>query len=115
MKILVIGGTHFVGRHFVAAALAHGHELTLFNRGRSATTLFPNAENLVGDREKDLSALEGRHWDAVVDTCGYLPRIVRMSAELLKDAVDRYLFVSTLSVYENPMSVHADENAPLIK
>lgn len=115
MKILVIGGTRFVGRHFVDAALARGHEITLFNRGQSNADLYPNVENLRGDRETDLSAFAGRHWDAVVDTCGYLPRIVRLSALELADKVDRYLFISTISVYQTPMGVGDDENAPLIE
>ena len=100
MKILVIGGTRFVGRHFVDAALARGHEITLFNRGQSNADLFPNVESLKGDRDGDLAALDGRHWDAVVDTCGYVPRIVRKSVEKLADAVGRYLFISTISVYD---------------
>ena len=113
MKILVIGGTRFVGRHFVDAALAHGHEITLFNRGQSNADLFPTVENLRGDRDGDLSALEGRRWDTVVDTCGYVPRIVRQSAELLADKVARYLFISTISVYADIMQPDADEDAPL--
>ncbi len=113
MKILVIGGTRFVGRHFVDAALARGHEITLFNRGQSNADLYPNVENLRGDRETDLSALEGRHWDAVVDTCGYVPRVVRLSALELADKVDRYLFISTISVYQTPMGVGDAEDAPL--
>ncbi len=114
MNILVIGGTRFVGRHFVTAALARGHAITLFNRGQSDDSLFPEVEHLHGDRDGDLGALAGRHWDAVVDTCGYVPRIVRQSAELLKDAVDRYLFISTISVYDNPAEPGADEDAPLL-
>ena len=110
MNILVIGGTRFVGRHFVTAALARGHEITLFNRGQSDDSLFPEVEHLHGDRDGDLGALAGRRWDAVVDTCGYVPRIVRQSAELLKDAVDRYLFISTISVYDNPAEPGADED-----
>lgn len=113
MKILVIGGTRFVGRHFVDAALARGHEITLFNRGKSNADLYPNVETLKGDRDGDLSALDGRRWDAVVDTCGYVPRVVRLSAEKLKDAVGRYLFISTISVYENPMNYNDDETAPV--
>ena len=113
MKILVIGGTRFVGRHFVEAALANGHEITLFNRGQSNADLFPNVENLKGDRSSDLSALEGKRWDAVVDTCGYVPSDVRKSAELLRDAVGIYLFISTISVYDGPMQPDADENAKL--
>lgn len=113
MKILVIGGTRFVGRHFVDAALARGHQITLFNRGQSNSDLYPSVENLRGDRDGDLSALEGGRWDAVVDTCGYVPRIVRQSAELLADKVDRYLFISTISVYKDIMEPDADEDAPL--
>lgn len=115
MKILVIGGTRFVGRHFVDAALADGHEITLFNRGQSNADLYPQVENLVGDREQDLSALDGKKWDVVVDTCGYVPRIVRMSAEKLANAVDRYLFISTISVYEAMPQPGMDEEAPLQK
>jgi len=115
MKILVIGGTRFVGRHFVEAALANGHEITLFNRGQSNADLFPNVENLQGDRTSDegLAVLKGKHWDAVVDTCGYVPGVVRKSAELLKDAVGIYLFISTISVYDDIMQPRADENAKL--
>lgn len=114
MKILVIGGTRFVGRHFTDAALAEGHEITLFNRGQSNADLYPNVENLVGDREKDLSVLDGGKWDVVVDTCGYVPRIVRMSAEKLADKVDKYLFISTISVYQKMPERGMDENAPLL-
>ena len=115
MKILVIGGTRFVGRHFVDAALANGHEITLFNRGQSNADLYPNVENLVGDRTvaEDLAVFDGRKWDVVVDTCGYVPRIVRMSAEKLANAVDRYLFISTISVYEPMPQPNMDEDAPL--
>lgn len=113
MKILVIGGTRFVGRHFVDAALAKGHEVTLFNRGQSNADLFPSVEHLQGDRSGDLSVFDGRKWDAVVDTCGYVPRIVRLSAEKLADKVERYLFVSTISVYDDIMERGADENARL--
>ncbi|MGI8911041.1 MAG: SDR family oxidoreductase [Rubrobacteraceae bacterium] len=113
MDLLVLGGTRFVGRHLVRAALERGHRVTLFNRGQSAPDLFTEAENLSGDREGDLSALRGRKWDAVVDTCGYVPRVVRASAELLADAVDRYVFVSSISVYRDPLMPGADESAPV--
>ena len=79
MRILVIGGTKFLGRHFVETALEHGHELTLFTRGQTNPDLFPQAEHLRGDRDGDLDALRGREWDAVVDTSGYVPRVVRKS------------------------------------
>jgi 2'-hydroxyisoflavone reductase len=99
MKLLVLGGTKFLGRATVDAALARGHEVTLFNRGQTNPDLFPDAEKLHGDREDDLAALTGRSWDAVVDPSGYVPALVRASAQLLADSVGFYLFVSSLSVY----------------
>jgi 2'-hydroxyisoflavone reductase len=114
MKILIIGGTRFVGRHLVDAALARGHTLTLFNRGQSQPDLFPQAEHLRGDRAHDLSALQQRTWDVVIDTCGYVPRVVRHSAELLAGAVERYVFISTVSVYAEDLP-QMDETAPLAK
>ena len=99
MRLLVLGGTKFLGRHVVAHALDAGHEVATFTRGRTNPGLFPEAEQLHGDRDGDLGALRGRRWDGVVDTSGYVPRIVRQSAELLRDAVQRYVFVSTISVY----------------
>jgi 2'-hydroxyisoflavone reductase len=101
MRVLVLGGTAFVGRHFVEAALEQEHEVTLFSRGRTNPDLFPGVERLQGDRGSDLSLLEGREFDAVVDTSGYLPRLVRASAGLLADSVERYVFVSSISVYED--------------
>src|SRR5215210_4711117 len=83
----------------VEAALERGHELTLFTRGETNPELFPNVEKLRGDRTQELSQLDRRTWDAVVDTSGYLPGVVRRSAEALRDSVDRYLFVSSVSVY----------------
>jgi 2'-hydroxyisoflavone reductase len=100
LKILVLGGTGFIGPHIVRRALARGHEVTLFNRGRSNTELFPEVEKLVGDRDGDLESLKNGQWDAVLDNTGYVPRHVRDSAELLKDRVGRYLFTSTGSVYD---------------
>ena len=99
MKILVFGGTLFLGLHVVEAALERGHEVTLFNRGVTYPELFPDVEKLKGDRDGDLTALRGRRWDAVVDPSGYIARIVRASVELLADAVDHYSFVSTNGVY----------------
>lgn len=115
MRLLVLGGTEFVGRHLVGAALALGHEVTLFNRGRTNAALFPEAEKLRGDRDKgDVDALSGRTWDAVLDTTGYVPRWVSDSARALKGAVEQYLFVSTISVYD-PIRFRGndDEDAPL--
>ena len=95
---MILGGTRFLGRAIAHAALARGHELTLFTRGETNPELLPEAERLHGNRDGGLDALEGRRWDAVVDTSGYVPRVVRDSAELLRDS-DRYLFVSSVSVY----------------
>jgi 2'-hydroxyisoflavone reductase len=111
MKLLILGGTRFLGRHLVEAALARGHELTLFNRGRTAPRLFAGVECLRGERDGDLSPLQARQWDAVVDTCGYLPRVVRRSALALRDSVDRYLFVSSISVYADSSTAGQDEQA----
>lgn len=112
MKVLVIGGTRFVGRHFVTAAQARGHELTLFNRGKHDATAFADVETIHGDRHSELNKLAGRRWDVVVDTCGLLPRAVKASAEALRDAVDVYVFVSSQSVYADVSSPGVDENAP---
>jgi 2'-hydroxyisoflavone reductase len=98
LKFLILGGTHFLGRALADAALERGHELTLFTRGRTNADLYPEAEKLRGNRDSGLALLEGRRWDAVVDTSGYVPGIVRDSAEVLRDS-GRYVFVSSISVY----------------
>jgi 2'-hydroxyisoflavone reductase len=98
VRVLILGGTKFLGRAVAEAALARGHELTLFNRGETNPELFPEAERLRGDRTGDLSALAGRTWDAVVDPSGYVPSVVRASAERLEGS-GRYVFVSSVSVY----------------
>jgi 2'-hydroxyisoflavone reductase len=100
-KILVLGGSRFVGLHFVAAALARGHEVTLFNRGRTAPGVFPGAEELVGDRNGDLAALHGRRWDVVVDTWGRAPGPVERSCALLADRVAQYVYISSTTVYDS--------------
>ena len=109
MNLLILGGTRFVGRHMTRAALECGHSVTLFNRGNSNPELFPEVEKLRGDRDGDMSALEGRTWDAVLDTSGYVPRIVKRSAELIDAA--HYTFISSISVYPDDLPPHADENA----
>ena len=101
MKLLVLGGTVFLGRHLVDSALARGHEVTLFNRGQRNPDLYPNLEKLRGNRDGDMEALKGRTWDAVLDTSGYIPRIVGDSAKLLADSVKLYMFISTISVYSD--------------
>src|SRR4051812_8020283 len=113
MRLLVLGGTKFLGRGIVDAALARRHSVTLFNRGVTNPGLYPEVETLRGDRDGDLSALAGREWDAVIDPSGYLPRLVRASAELLRRSVGHYVFVSSISVYGEPLAPSSDESAPL--
>jgi 2'-hydroxyisoflavone reductase len=110
MKLLILGGTRFLGRHLVEAALERGHEVTLFNRGTYSVF---DVETIKGDRNEDLSKLRGRSWDAVTDTCGYLPGAVRVAAEVLSDAVDRYIFISSQSVYADVSVRGVDETHPL--
>src|SRR4026207_89224 len=112
MKLLIIGGTRFVGRHLVAAALGRGHEVTLFNRGTQPSTL-PEVETIIGDRNKDLNKLQGRRWDAVVDTCGYLPRNIQATAEVLSGVVERYVLISSQSAYADVSAAGVDETAAL--
>jgi 2'-hydroxyisoflavone reductase len=113
VKVLILGGTKFLGRHLTESALKAGHEVTLFNRGKTNPGLFPNVENLTGDRDNDLSSLKGRTWDVVVDTSGYIPRAVKATAELLADSVEHYTFISTISVYSDTTIYGMDENGPL--
>jgi 2'-hydroxyisoflavone reductase len=112
MKLLVLGGTKFLGRAAVEAALARGHEVTLFNRGETNPELFPEAKKLRGDRAGDLSALEGHDWDAVLDPSGYLPAVVRASAEALGDHAGHYLFISSVSAYAS-LAGPNEEESPL--
>ncbi len=111
MKILVLGGTQFVGRYIVKQALINHHEVTLFNRGKTNPELFRDLEQIIGDRDGGLEGLKGRAWDTVIDVNGYVPRLVSDSARLLKDAIGQYVFVSTISVYASPFPVHGDETA----
>ncbi len=113
MRILILGGTVFLGRHLTEAAVAAGHTVTLFNRGQRNPGLFPLVEKLRGNRDGDLEALRGHKWDAVIDTSGYVPRIVRASAELLANAISHYTFISTLSVYADTSRPGLDERSPV--
>ncbi len=115
MRILILGGTKYLGRAIVEAAQVGSHELTLFNRGETDPGLFPDIETIKGNRDGELDRLSGRRWDAVIDTCGYVPRIVGVSASALRDSVDRYVFVSTISVYGDVSRPGVDENAPVGK
>jgi 2'-hydroxyisoflavone reductase len=112
MRLLILGGTIFLGRHVVDAALAAGHEVTTFTRGRSGAPP-DGVEALHGDRDGGLDALRGREWDAVIDTSGYVPRIVDAGAELLADAAGHYVFVSSCSAYAGHGEPGMDEGAPL--
>jgi 2'-hydroxyisoflavone reductase len=117
MKLLLLGGTRFLGRHVVDAALAHGHAVTVFTRGRQPIPWGGAVTSLVGDRDPavapGLAALAQGEWDAVIDTCGYVPRIVRASALALAPRVGRYLFVSSISVYADASRPGVDESAPV--
>jgi 2'-hydroxyisoflavone reductase len=112
VKLLILGGTKFLGRAATDAALARDHEVTLFNRGETNPELFPAAEKIRGDRGHDLSALDGRTWDAVIDPSGYVPHVVGASAQALADSAGHYLFISSVSVYGD-FSEPRDENSPL--
>ncbi|KAB2905763.1 MAG: epimerase [Anaerolineae bacterium] len=113
MRILIIGGTRFVGRHMAEAALKRGHELTLFHRGKTNPGLFPEAEHLHGDRDGYLDALRSRSWDVVIDTSGYVPRVVRQSVEMLQGS-SLYIFISSISVYRDlDTKENEDENGAL--
>ncbi len=99
LSILILGGTGFIGPHMVREALRRGHQVTLFNRGRTDNTLFPDLETIRGDRNNGLDGLKGRSWDAVIDNSGYVPRHVQDSARLLAPNTKRYLYISTVAVY----------------
>ncbi|HQY21076.1 MAG TPA: epimerase [Ignavibacteria bacterium] len=111
MNLLILGGTIFLGKHIVNAAIENGHTVTLFNRGQHNPEWFPDLEKIKGDRDGDLSGLKGRKFDGVIDTCGYIPRIVRKSAEFLKDSTGHYTFISSISVYNNDDVPGSNENS----
>ena len=112
LRILVLGGTGFIGPHMVRYALQRGHTVTIFNRGRTNTHLFPSVERLIGDREDNLESLKGRTWDAAIDNSARVPWWVRDTAQLLKGSVDRYLFTSTRSTYSDFSQVGMNEDSP---
>ena len=98
MRLLIFGGTGFLGRYLVQAALERHHTVTLFNRGYTHPELFPQLEQIHGDRGSDLQALHGRTWDAVIDSNGQIPQHVRESANLLAESTRHYTFISTTHV-----------------
>lgn len=115
LKILILGGTSFLGPHLVEELQECGHEVTLFNRGTQNSSLFPTVEKLQGNRDGDLKAIEGRQWDAIIDTSGHLPRVVEASSKILAKATNHYTFISTIGVYENFSKLDIDEDYPLAK
>ena len=115
MNVLIIGGSTFLGPHVVDALVRRGHRVTTFNRGRNPVTSPDGVERVLGDRAIDLDRLRGRSFDAVIDTCGYFPRIVAMSVAMFAPSIRSYAFVSTISVYVDPMEPPRDETAALAK
>jgi 2'-hydroxyisoflavone reductase len=113
MRILMIGGTAFVGRHITAAAMDAGHDVTLFHRGETGAELFPAATHLTGDRDVDLSALTTASWDATIDVCAYFPRQVRSLAAALDGRGGTYIYISSVSAYSPSVPPNYDESAPL--
>jgi 2'-hydroxyisoflavone reductase len=117
LKILVLGGTRYLGPAVVRAGLARGHIITLFNRGKTRPGLFPGVVNLLGNRYPDLGdglkALQTGRWDAVIDLCAYYPRLVEASAQMLKSRVDRYIMLSSISVYKDFKQPNLDESAAI--
>ena len=111
MRLLLLGGPRFLGRAVTDMALERGHEVTFFNRGETNPELYPEVEKLVGDRDGGLDALRGRTWDAVIDTSGFFPHLVRASAEALASS-GLYCFVSSISVYAD-FSEPVDEDSPV--
>lgn len=110
LKLLIIGGTGFLGRCLVDSALKHGHSVTVFNRGRNNNVVGPEVEKLAGDRKDNLDLLKGRQWDVAIDTCGLAPWDVKMSANILANSVEHYTFISSISVYSKLDKPGIDEN-----
>lgn len=110
LRVLILGGTGFIGPHFVTALTAGGHNVTLFNRGRRKHDPMPHVETLIGDRNGQVDALKGRDWDVAIDDSGYTPRQVRLSAELLQEHIQQYVFISTISAYADLATPNIDES-----
>ena len=109
LDILILGGTGFIGPHEISYARSRGHNITMFNRGKTAPGMFPDVETLIGDRDDQLDSLKGRDWDAVIDNSGFYPRHARLSAELLHGHVGQYMFVSSISAYAQSLTIEDDE------
>lgn len=113
LRVLILGGTGFIGPHFVTALSAGGHRVTLFNRGKRDPEAKQGVEQLLGDRNGDLKSLEGRDWDVVIDNSGYTPSQVTLSTGLLRKHAPHYLFISSIAVYEDFRSAPIDESHKL--
>jgi 2'-hydroxyisoflavone reductase len=117
LRILILGGTGFIGPALTRLAQARGHKVSFFNRGKTRTELFPDVARFIGDRDPrkgdGLKALEGHDWDVVIDDSGYFPRMVGASATLLADHAKRYIYISSISCYKEPSPMNGDEDAPL--
>jgi 2'-hydroxyisoflavone reductase len=113
LRVLMLGGTGFIGPHTIEALRRGGHRITLFNNDNASSTRFPDLESLFGDRDGKIEALSGREWDVVIDNSGYVPRHVRLTADALKDRVGHYLFVSSISAYADLSKPGIDETYPL--
>jgi 2'-hydroxyisoflavone reductase len=113
VKVLVIGGTQFFGRAFVEQAARAGHDVTVFHRGESEPDGLGDVEHVHGDRRRGIDALRGRSWDAALDTCAFVPRVVRELADALGDGVGHYTFVSSLSVHPDDLPIGATEETPI--
>jgi 2'-hydroxyisoflavone reductase len=109
MKVLILGGTRFLGRALVKEALKRGHEITLFNRGTNKEK-FPEVEQLIGNRDSDVSHLENRKWDVVMDTCGFAPHQIKKIAAVLGDNIEHYTYISSISAYKDwiPLNITED-------
>ncbi len=118
VKILVIGGTSFIGKHIVTEAKTNGHEITLFNRGLTDPSSIVGMETITGDRDTDLYLLDKKEWDAVIDTCGYDPISVDKTVSYLNGRVSLYVFVSSVAVYERPptnTTIEVTEESPIYR
>lgn len=115
MDVLIIGGTKFLGRALVDVLLQNEHTITLFNRGKTNPGLYPQVETIIGDRDGQTANLGERSWDVVIDTCGYVPRIVNQSVQYLKGRTKQYVFVSSISVYKENPTPNQDESAEVIE
>ncbi|MCP8967582.1 SDR family oxidoreductase [Ectobacillus ponti] len=113
MKVLILGGTRFLGKHLAKEALERGYEVTLFNRGNHPAP-FAGVEQLLGDRDGSLEALRGRQWDAVIDTCGFVPRVITKIAEVLGGNIGHYTYISSISVYKDWIPYDIDESYELV-